>query len=87
MDSASSPATVASLVNVFATFRFRRFRFLRPTAASVFITTGALDNASATTFVLPGRYSTVKSYSCRMRAHRCSFPVKFELVISHFSAA
>eukprot|EP00644_Phytophthora_capsici_P013520 jgi/Phyca11/115729/e_gw1.29.495.1 len=47
---------------------------------------GALDKASATTFVDPGRFSILKSYSCSVRDQRWSRPAKFGLVINHFSA-
>ncbi|KAE8912827.1 hypothetical protein PF008_g30443 [Phytophthora fragariae] len=58
----------------------------RPTAANTTAVVGALESASATTLVLPGRYSTSKSNSWRVNAHRCSFPVRLGLVISHLRA-
>ncbi|KAE9063123.1 hypothetical protein PF005_g29852 [Phytophthora fragariae] len=47
----------------------------------------ALDNASATTFVVPGLYLIVNSYSCSVSGQRCNRPANSALVISHFSAA
>ncbi|KAE9316917.1 hypothetical protein PF008_g18881 [Phytophthora fragariae] len=65
-----------------------RARGRLPTAAKTFaVGVGALDSASATTFVVPGRYSTSKSNSCSVKAHQCSLPVKLALVINHLSAA
>ncbi|KAE8892345.1 hypothetical protein PF005_g23167 [Phytophthora fragariae] len=64
---------------------WRRARRFRPTAANALA--GIRDNASATTFVAPGRYSTSKSNSCRVKPHLWSLPVRLALVISHFKAA
>ncbi|KAE9273418.1 hypothetical protein PF008_g29842 [Phytophthora fragariae] len=49
--------------------------------------TGALDRASATTLLAPGRYTTSKLYSCSCSDHRCSRPARSFDVINHFSAA
>ncbi|KAE8908707.1 hypothetical protein PF005_g23936 [Phytophthora fragariae] len=76
--AASKPRVLPSLARNFA-------RLFLPIAASDFA--GALESASATTFVLPGRYCTSNSYFCRLNAHRCSLPVKLLLVINHFNAA
>eukprot|EP00644_Phytophthora_capsici_P019665 jgi/Phyca11/133405/e_gw1.446.2.1 len=85
--SATVPPVVALVESAALVCAFRRPFRLLPAAARTVYTNGARDNASATTFVFPGRYSTSKSYSCRVNAQRCSFPVRFELVINHFSAA
>ncbi|KAE8952311.1 hypothetical protein PR003_g34463 [Phytophthora rubi] len=48
--------------------------------------TGARDNASATTFVEPGRYVMSKLYSCSCNAQRCSRPARSFLRINQLSA-
>eukprot|EP00644_Phytophthora_capsici_P008909 jgi/Phyca11/102039/e_gw1.6.414.1 len=50
-------------------------------------TAGARESASATTFVAPDRYSMEKSYSCKVKDHRCNRPAKLGRVMSHFKAA
>ncbi|EEY58788.1 uncharacterized protein PITG_20812 [Phytophthora infestans T30-4] len=41
----------------------------------------ARESASATTFVVPGRYKISNSYSCKVNVHLCSLPAKFGRVI------
>ncbi|KAE9064910.1 hypothetical protein PF010_g28428 [Phytophthora fragariae] len=77
--------SAASAAGISAACRFLARRRL-PIAANTEAVVGALERASATTLVAPGLYCTSKSSSCRVRAQQCSFPVKFGLVISHFSA-
>eukprot|EP00644_Phytophthora_capsici_P000656 jgi/Phyca11/109385/e_gw1.16.785.1 len=79
-----------SSTGFFAVCRPRFDRITARTAAGAFVTAsdaGARDNASATTLVDPGRYSMLKSYSCRVSDHRCSLPARFGRVISHLRAA
>ncbi|KAE9275298.1 hypothetical protein PF008_g29383 [Phytophthora fragariae] len=80
-----SVASAALAAGVRVACRFLARRRL-PIAANTEAVVGALERASATTLVAPGLYCTSKSSSCRVRAQRCSFPVKFGLVINHLSA-
>ncbi|KAE8960746.1 hypothetical protein PF004_g30489 [Phytophthora fragariae] len=84
-DSAPSLGTSTTVFTAGSVVR-RRARLLRPRATKTCAATGARDSASATTFVLPGRYCTSKSNSCSVKDQRCNFPVRLGLVISHFNA-
>ncbi|GMF37334.1 unnamed protein product [Phytophthora fragariaefolia] len=48
------------------------------------VAVGAHESAFATTFIEPGRYDMLNSYSCKVSDHLCKLPPKFGWVISHF---